>query len=293
MPEREAHQALPAELEAEPLAALRHLPSEGEYPESDGQPMADNAFQGRAIVGLGTALRLRFRDRDDVLVDCDMLVYYQRNEPAKCVAPDVFVVRGVLSDARRVYKVWKERPLDFVLEVASPRTVGADRKEKRDLYARIGVREYFQYDPQGGLLAPRLQGRRLRWDGSYEVLPGRRREGVERSVRSEVLGLEFHFDGRHLRVWDPIRQRYLSAEDAEDRADEARAWGSAESARADAEAARADMEATRADEAEARAAAEAERANAAIARAKAEAEERKRLEAKVARLTAARQSANS
>ena len=61
-----------------------------------------------------------------------------------------------------MYKLWEEpKAPDFVLEVASPSTWREDEGPKRVVYERLGVREYFQHDPMGGLLPSRLQGRRL------------------------------------------------------------------------------------------------------------------------------------
>ena len=61
---------------------------------------------------------------------------------------------------------------------------------KRDVYATLGVTEYFLYDPRAEYLTPALQGYRLQ-GGRYRplptmtVLPDR---GT--TMRSEVLGLE-------------------------------------------------------------------------------------------------------
>ena len=45
-----------------------------------------------------------------------------------------------------------------------------DERCKRDVYAALGVSEYFLYDPRGEYLTPPLQGWRLR-DGEYRELP--------------------------------------------------------------------------------------------------------------------------
>ena len=240
MPARKARQALPAEVLVDaPRPGLRPELAV-EYPESDGQPMAENGYQERAIMELATGLRLCFRGRDDVLVEADRIVYYKAGDASASIVPDVFVVLGVGSHPRRTYKVWEEgRPPDFVMEVASPATFGNDDVIKPRIYARMGVREYFQFDPEpeARLLTPRLQGRRLQ-GGSYHALRTERLPGIEASVHSEVLGLDIHFDGNELLVWDSKRGRYWSVTASERRAEaEARARRQAqEQAQAEAEA---------------------------------------------------------
>ena len=53
------------------------------------------------------------------------------------------------------------------MEVASPSTASNDLGSKRDLYARMGVTEYWKFDPTGGeLYGVALMGERL-VDGEY------------------------------------------------------------------------------------------------------------------------------
>ena len=76
----------------------------------------------------------------------------------------------------------------FVLEVASRSTVDRDRGFKMEQYRRLGVREYWQLDQEGGLLPRELMGHRLR-RGRYEGLAPSGRVGLAREYHSEVLGL--------------------------------------------------------------------------------------------------------
>ena len=124
-----------------------------DYPYSDGRPMAESEAHLRAMLYLVGALYGHFRDRPDVYVGADMFIYHERGNPAAVVAPDVFVVLGAAKrtqDRRLSYKLWEEpKGPDFVLEVVSRRTWAADRDKKRALYARLGVGEYWLYDPTG------------------------------------------------------------------------------------------------------------------------------------------------
>ena len=220
MPVRNARRDLPQEVPADAARPGLYPGPTVEYPESDGLPMAENGFQERAIMGLAVGLRLCFARRSDVLVECNRLVYYRAGDPSASIVPDVFVVLGVGSRPRRKYKVWEEgRPPDFVVEVAAPGTYEEEELVKPGIYARMGVREYFQFDPEpeDRLLTPRLKGRRLE-GGSYHALRTERLPGIEASLHSEVLGLDFHFDGNELMVWDAKEGRYWSAAESERRA---------------------------------------------------------------------------
>ena len=140
----------------------------------------------------------------------DLLVYYSQPRPDLKVAPDVLVAHGVPAGDRESYQVWVEGKVpDFVLEVASPSTAAKDRKEKKALYRRLGVGEYWLYDPTGGLHKPRLRGFRLTAAGRYAELVGRRGPGKALAFASPCLGLELRFDGERLRMWDPAEGAYI------------------------------------------------------------------------------------
>ena len=184
------------------------------YPCSDGQPMAETELHGACMVYVAQALRRLFetRGRADVYVGSNNFLYYERGNPRAVVSPDVYVVVGARAGLRDTYLLWNEpKGPDFVLEVTSASTRRDDERRKRDVYAALGVSEYFLYDPRAEYLAPALQGFRLR-EGVYRalpavtVLPGR---GV--AVASAVLGLELR-DEREapmLRLRDPETGRDL------------------------------------------------------------------------------------
>lgn len=113
------------------------------------------------------------------------------------------------SYPRDIYRIAEEgKPPDWVIEVASPSTFKYDVEGKKDLYEAMGVGEYWVYDPQGWMHNPRLQGWVLE-PGGYRELVDMERPGLVVTLSSEVLGLEFHFDGVDLRMWDPAKQSYL------------------------------------------------------------------------------------
>ena len=181
-----------------------------DYPSSDGKPMAENDWQLHAMLYAIGVLQAHFTHRPDVYVSGDTLIYYEAGNPRKSVAPDVFVVFGAKAHKRMVYKLWEEpKAPDFVLEVASPRTWKDDDGPKGELYARLGVREYWQYDPMGDLLPVRLRGRRL-VDGAYEAQPVVEGLNGMLMLRSETLGLDLLAGGGgELHFRDPSTGRLL------------------------------------------------------------------------------------
>ena len=172
------------------------------YPSSDGRPLAESDWQLHAILDAVAVLDLHFKDRPDVYVSGDLLIYYEEGKPRKCVAPDVFVVLGAARRRRMIYKLWEEpKAPDFVLEVASENTWRQDEGPKRTLYAQLGVREYWLFDPREEYFDPPLLGLTL-VDGRYRSLPARV-EGGRRVFRSEALGLDLRLEDGRLYFRDP------------------------------------------------------------------------------------------
>ncbi len=178
------------------------------YPSSDGLPLAENEWQLRAIHDAFGALDVRYRERPDIYVVADLLIYYEEGNPRRSVAPDVFVVLGAANHKRNVYKLWEEpKAPDFVLEVASENTWKEDLGRKRALYAELGVREYWLFDPRDEYFDPPLQGLLLR-ERAYRMLPALVENGA-RTIRSEVLGLDLRAEGGVLRFRDPATGEHL------------------------------------------------------------------------------------
>ena len=181
-----------------------------DYPESDGKPMAETPIHWHATVDAAQPLHEFYRDRSDVYVGSDMMMYYREGDIRACVSPDVFVAFGVPKlPERRVWRTWVEGKLaDFVLEITSLGTRREDEVTKKGLYAELGVREYWQFDPEGDYLEPTLQGRRLGSDGQYRTLTPQKRDGA--LCHGSLLGLELRLEGERLRFFDPRRRGYLA-----------------------------------------------------------------------------------
>ena len=128
------------------------------YPDTDGLPVAESDFQLGPLMYAIEALRASFQEHDDVYVAGELFLYYEEGTPSAVVAPDVFVVLGVPNPLRSSYLLGREpKAPDFVLEITSQSTRTQDQGTKRERYALLGVREYFQYDPTRDYLEPPLQ----------------------------------------------------------------------------------------------------------------------------------------
>ena len=230
-----------------------------DYPSSDGKPMAESDSQRIPLTYAVDRLRHYFRNRTDVYVSGNLLLYYEQGNPRAVVAPDVFVVLGARNALRPSYKLWEEpKGPDFVLEITSRSTWREDQESKRELYRRLGVREYWQYDPTRDYLEPPLQGLELVRD-DYQRLPAQEMADGTLALRSEVLGLELRLAGRWLRFHDPQTGEDLPdlAETDDQRRQEAAARRAAEARVEQESAARQAAETRAGQEAAARQAAEA------------------------------------
>jgi len=181
-----------------------------QYPSSDGEPMAESDITRDYMTYGVEALKLHFQGRSDVYVSANSFVYYEEGNKAAVVAPDIYVVFGVIKRQRDNYKIWKEAGIvpQFVLEITSETTQDVDQETKPEIYASLGVREYFQYDPSGDYLNPILQGLRL-VNNRYEPIPVNNIAFDTLWLYSEVLGLELHLVSGELRFRNPQTGEFL------------------------------------------------------------------------------------
>ena len=123
---------------------------EVEYPESDGQPMAEGDEQGHVIRTLFGGYADLFRDDADVHVSGDLFWYPVQGNPRVCAAPDVMVIDGCLRDQNlKAYLPWQHGglPPRLVVEVLSPSNTVVEMLDKQGFYERHGVTEYVFIDP--------------------------------------------------------------------------------------------------------------------------------------------------
>lgn len=172
--------------------------------------MGETDYHLIALIYLYNALHDWFRLQDDVYVAGDMLLYYEEGNPKARRGPDVMVAKGVVGKhKRRSFRVWEEGvPPTVIIEVTSKKTRDEDEKEKPPVYASIGVKELFLFDPEGDWLRPRLRGFRLT-GGTYAPM------AVDDAGRlfSPELGLRLAIDDHLLRLIDPSTENPLPTSD--------------------------------------------------------------------------------
>ena len=268
------------------LPADLAIEDDTEYPESDGQPMAETELHRDLMIDSILTLKACFQDLLAVCVSGNMFMYYAIGDASRSVSPDVFVTFGIERKQRRIYRVWEEgKPPDFVLEFSSKRTVSNDLGAKKDLYAEVlGVREYFLYDAERKYLPTPLMGFRLVGTEYVPILPE-----PDGKVFAETLGLSLGLRGDGFGFYEPIAGRWLETpmDEAAARAEEAAALADrleAEAEQAKANAAQAVLVQRRA---EAHAREEATARQRAEARAREEATARQRAQAEAERKSVA------
>ena len=182
------------------------------YPIDDEEPLAESEHQLFPLTYAHAALTAWFANDPTTWVGADMFLYYEEGNPRRVVAPDVFVVSGTQKEElRNIFQTWIEaRVPDFILEITAPSSLRNDRVTKFELYQRLGVREYWLYDPtQEGLLTPFLQGNRL-VGGAYQPIPVAETSAAGRYIgMSAALGLELHAEADWFRLFDPVAGVYL------------------------------------------------------------------------------------
>jgi len=147
-----------------------------------------------------------FQEQPNVYVSGNLFIYCKQGNSKAVVAPDVFVVFGVEKKKRPSYKTLEEQDkiTEFVLEITSKSTASEDRGTKRGLYAYLGVKEYFQYDPAADYLKPSLQGFRLIEDNYLPIMGQLNSDRL--SIYSETLGLELWLEANMRCVFMHLKQ---------------------------------------------------------------------------------------
>ena len=124
------------------------------YPDSDGQPMAENTLQFEYIVTIKGGLDALFRDAADVFIAGDLLWYPVEGEPTIRIAPDVLAAFGRPKGYRGSYKQWEEGGIapQVTFEIMSPGNTWREMLRKYQFYERYGVEEYYVYEPENNEL---------------------------------------------------------------------------------------------------------------------------------------------
>ncbi len=138
----------------------------------------------------------------------------QRSDLPSCPYPDMLVsfdvIAADLADTNGYVISEAGKPPELVMEVASSHTARRDYTVKRDIYAELGVTEYWRFDHTGGRqYDAALAGDRLTEGGVYRSIElFTEPDGVIWGY-SETLGLSLCWVDRQLRFWERVNQQYL------------------------------------------------------------------------------------
>lgn len=206
------------------------------YPESDGNPMADNTKQFRWIVTIKENLEILFADQPDVFVAGDLLWYPVEGNNRIRQAPDAMVVFGRPKGDRGSYQQWKEDniPPQVVFEILSPGNTGSEMTRKLLFYIQYGVEEYYQYDPDRN----ELVGSHLTDSGFTEI-------GDMQGWISPRLKIRFELSDAEFTIYRPDGDPFLTPVELAQERDQARQQAEEERQRAEEERQRADRLAAR------------------------------------------------
>lgn len=204
---------------------LSHYDPDDPYPESDGQPMAENTEQYEWLVKIKENLEILYAQDPNVLVAADLLWYpLPDRRVTGPLAPDVMVAIGRPKGRRGCYKQWEEGGIapQVVFEVLSPSNSVKEMADKRAFYDTYGVEEYYVYDPQPNTLEVWL-----RQDG------GLRRMSHLKGWISPRLGIRFALRDTTLEIFDPQGHPFLTSVELAERLRHATARAEQERERAD------------------------------------------------------------
>ena len=194
------------------------------YPDSDGQPMADNTEQFQWIVLLKENLECLFAKDPDVFVGGDLLWYPVEGHPEIRVAPDVMVALGRAKGKRGSYRQWQEnhQPPQVVFEILSPGNTMKEMVKKLKFYDHYGVEEYYIYNPEANDLA------------------GFQRQNNELTIIEQItdwvsplLGIRFELTTEILGVYYPDGQPFLTTVELAEQAQTAKRRAEQEQQRAE------------------------------------------------------------
>ena len=171
------------------------------YPESDGQPMADNTKQFCWIVTIKEGLEWLFQDDPNVFVAGDLLWYPTQGNNVTRAAPNAMVAFGRPKGDRGSYQQWKEANIapQVIFEVRSPENTQTEMDKKLVFYDRYSVEEYYLYDPDKGDLSGWLRDRER-----LDVI-----EQMSGWV-SPRLGIKFEMSGTELQLYRPDGERFAT-----------------------------------------------------------------------------------
>ncbi len=194
-----------------------------EYPSSDGAPVAETYDHFYAIAILLEMLRQYLIGKQATVLG-NQFLYYAQGFPRMRVAPDVMVIFDVAAGGRDNYKIWEEGQVPMVVfEITSPSTQVVDTGFKKDLYAQMGVQEYWLFDPKGEWLEGQLQGYRLNGE-EYAIIPDDHSQalGLRLAVENKKIALHRLDNGEKLPFPEELAEQVMRERQAKEEAEQAK-----------------------------------------------------------------------
>ena len=165
-------------------------PQSIDYPSGDGTPVAET-FDHLYVILITIEVLRQYLEDIQACVLGNQFLYYSQGFPRLKCAPDVMVIFNVEPGSRDSYKIWEEGEIPrVVFEMTSPGTRDKDEGFKKDLYAQIGIEEYWQFDPKGQWIEEKLRGYRL-VDETYVLIATSESQAL--ALRLEVSGALISF----------------------------------------------------------------------------------------------------
>jgi Uma2 family endonuclease len=202
------------------------------YPDSDRDLIAKNTIQYQHIIAIQVGLDAMFANNPDVFVAADLLWYPVEGRPDIKNTLDVMVAYGRPKGDRGSYRQWEEDGVtpQVIFKITSPEATAAEMLSKRMFYECYGVAEYYEYDPEFGMLDV--------WTRQNSAL---RNAFFTDEWRSPLLGVTLKIETNgELSVYRPNGQRFLRPVEIRALANIAEAWAERERNRAERERKRAE-----------------------------------------------------
>jgi Uma2 family endonuclease len=159
----------------------------------------DTIVHKRATAALLQTLQTRLRARPDANAVAGVALCCQHTRGEVWKTPDILVLKG--KDARKeresLRKVQASAEPSVVIEVTCSDTLAEDLGEKKELYGRLWIREYFLFDPLGECLQPPLLGYTLIGEEYEPILPAKGEK-----LLSAELGLWLVAEGAMVALFD-------------------------------------------------------------------------------------------
>ena len=182
------------------------------YPESDGEPIAENTLQFRWIVTIHGNISTLFKDDPNVFVAGDLLWYPVEGDNKTRLAPDAMVAFGRPKGERGSYQQWNEGGVapQVVFEVLSPGNRTGAMIRKFQFYERFGVEEnYYIYDPDDIIL-----------EGFVRAMAALVEVEEMNGWVSPRLGIRFDMNEDVLVIYYPDGRRFLNFQEVTDERDQ-------------------------------------------------------------------------